>query len=88
MINFIKKLIPVEIKIKSLYWKEKEKEMESDLQKIFNKLDIDDYSNIPSMIYDFRKKWGSIFLPSWLSIKSTEITRAEAMYDFLTTKFE
>ena len=40
MINFIKKLIPVEIKIKSLYWKQKEKEMESELIKIFHKLEI------------------------------------------------
>ena len=36
MINFIKKLIPVEIKIKSLYWKQKESEMESDLIKIYH----------------------------------------------------
>ena len=88
MINFIKKLIPVEIKIKSLYWKQKESEMESDLIKIYHKLDIDEYDGVQQMIDEFHQKWDGMKMPLWLSLKSAEISRAQSTYHFLTAKFD
>lgn len=88
MINFIKKLIPVEIKIKSLYWKQKESEMESDLIKIYHKLDIDEYDGVQEMIDEFHHKWDGMKMPLWLGLKSAEISRAQAMYVFLTAEME
>lgn len=88
MINFIKKLIPVEIKIKSLYWKQKESEMESDLIKIYHKLDIDEYDGVQQMIDEFHQKWDGMKMPLWLGLKSAEISRAQSMYVFLTAEME
>jgi len=103
MITLIKKLIPVEIKIKSLYWKQKEDEMDSDLkkifrqldideyddvQKIFRQLDIDEYDDVQNMIDEFHQKWDVIKKPIWLSLKSAEISRAQTMYYFLKSEHE
>lgn len=88
MITLIKKLIPVEIKIKSLYWKQKEDEMDSDLQKIFHKLDIDEYDDVQNMIDEFHQKWDAIKKPMWLSLKSAEISRAQSMYHLLKSEHE
>lgn len=83
MSSFITRFIPVEIKIKTLYWKKLEQEMEGELKTIFEKIDNDDFEGIPILIDNFRNKWGRINMPIWLAIKSTEVSRAEAMYNFL-----
>ena len=84
MLKFLKKLVPVEIKIKSLYWREKEVEMENDLKNIFNLLDNDNYDNVENLIDQFREKWESTEIyPLWLYQIFAQINKAESMYNFL-----
>lgn len=83
--KFLKKLIPIEIKIKSLYWKEKEDQIENDLKNIFNLLDNDDYDDVEKLISQFRLKWenNAETYPLWLYEKIAQISKAQAMFDFL-----
>ena len=87
MLSLIARCIPVEVKVKTLYWKRKEREMEKELKTIFEKIDNDDYKDIPKLIDRFRRKWETAKLPMWLAIKSAEVSRAEAMHSVLTGGF-
>ena len=62
MIKFIAHLIPVEIKIKTLYWKKIEDEIQNELNIIFDKINNDELDNIQILISNFRNKWGKIKL--------------------------
>ena len=83
MIKFIAHLIPVEIKIKTLYWKKIEDEIQNELNIIFDKINNDELDNIQILISNFRNKWGKIKLPLWLELKTMEINRAQFMLNFL-----
>jgi hypothetical protein len=83
MIKFITYLIPVEIKIKTLYWKKIENEIQNELDIIFNKIDNNELDNIQILISNFRNKWGKIKLPLWLELKTMEINRAQFMLNFI-----
>ena len=48
--------------------------MDSDLIKIFHKLDIDEYDGIQEMIDEFHHKWDGMKMPLWLGLKSAEIS--------------
>ena len=52
----ITKLIPFEIRIKTLYWVRKEKEIDSDLSSLFNKIDNDEYDVAMILLNQLRDK--------------------------------
>ena len=81
--NWIKKLIPAYIEIRSLYWIEIEREIDNDLVAIFNKIDEDNYKNAKSLIEDFRRKWDGKKYPEWIEETYAQICRAQSMVDFL-----
>lgn len=83
----LSKLIPIHIQIKTLYWDRMEKQMTKDLSVIFNKLDVDDYEDVSSLISKFHEKWDGRKYPKWMYHKLSEIYRAEAMYNILTSPF-
>jgi hypothetical protein len=81
--NWIKKLIPAKIEIRSLYWVNIQKEMESDLESIFNKIDEDNYKDAKSLIEGFRHKWDGKKYPEWVWDTYAEWSKAQSMVDFL-----
>ncbi len=88
----ITKLIPVNIRIKSLYWVRKEREIDTDLSNLFSKIDNDDYKQGRILLKQFRDKWTeelSNGSPEWFDFQyMPEFVRAEAMLDFLETPLE
>lgn len=81
--NWIKKLIPSYIEIRSLYWIEIEKEMDNDLVDIFNKIDEDNYKDAKILIESFRCKWDGKKYPEWILDIYAKISKAQSMVDFL-----
>lgn len=88
MLKFLSKFVPVSIQIKTLYWRRKEQEMDWDLEVIGNYIDEECYDIAETLIYGFRKKWESQVLPNWLSEKTAEVSRLEAMNSMLKEPFE
>lgn len=87
LINFLKRLLPAYIEVRSLYWVEQGEEMNSELGAIFDMIDTDQYTEAASKLEQFHKKWDGRKLPLWLSLKSAEACRGEAMLNFLMTPF-
>ena len=87
MINFLKRLLPAYIEVRSLYWVEQGQEMDKDLEMIFHLIDAGQYTTAAFELEKFREKWDGRKLPLWLSLKSAEACRAEAMLNFLMTPF-
>jgi len=82
-----KELIPWDIKIKSLYWVQKEKEINKDLEDIFYLIDQDAYADARLLKDYFFDKWTLIShnAPEWFQLDYIpEFSRAEAMLNFLT----
>lgn len=88
----ISKIIPFSIRVKTLYWVKKEKEIDNDLLKLFNKIDDgDDYVEARLLLESLRKKW--ILLsqnsPDWFQLEYiSQFSRAESMLNFLQTPLE
>jgi len=53
----ITKLIPYNIRIKSLYWVKKEREINSDLSNLFSKIDNDEFEEATILLNDLKNKW-------------------------------
>ena len=98
MINF-SKIIPINVRIKTLYWvrKErlywvrKEREINVDLERLFDKIDTDKYSEALTILNQLREKWTpfSFNYPKWFQIEYIgQFSKAEAMINFLTSPFE
>lgn len=85
MKNWIKKLIPAYIEIRSLYWVEYGKQIDSDLKDIFNLIDEDKYKEAHELIDIFDKKYNQGFNPEWIDILIADIYRAKSMLVFLET---
>jgi hypothetical protein len=83
MLKFISKFIPVSIQIKTLYWRRKEQEMDWDLSIVGQYIDEGCYDTASTLIDRFRNKWESQKLPLWLSMKTAEISRLEAINSVL-----
>ena len=84
----ITKLIPYNIRIKSLYWVRKEKEINSDLSNLFSKIDNDEYEQGRSLLNELRGKWVefSHTSPEWFQLEYIpQFSKAEAMLNFLET---
>lgn len=88
--NFTK-LIPFNIRIKSLYWVRKEREINSDLSNLFSKIDNDEYKEGRILLDQLRNKWTEISYsaPKWFNLKYLpEFVRAESMFNFLEAPLE
>jgi hypothetical protein len=81
--NWIKKLMPAKIEIRSLYWVSIQKEMDADLVVIFGKIDEDKYGYAKILIEGFRYKWDGKKYPKWILDTYSKISRAQSMVDFL-----
>ena len=87
----ITKFIPFNIRIKSLYWVKKEREINSDLSNLFSKIDNDEYKEGRILLNELKNKWTelSFNLPEWFQLDYiSQFSRAEAMLDFLETPLE
>lgn len=84
--KLITKLIPANIRIKSLYWVKKEKEIDSDLLLLFSLIDNDKYLEAEETLNDLKNKWVEQFhhAPEWFIFEyKPQFVRAEAMISFL-----
>lgn len=81
--NWLKKLIPVYIEIRSLYWVKCEKQMDKDLEDIFHQIDIGDYKKAQELIDSFESTFTQNGVPMWVALKYSEIYRASSMVNFL-----
>jgi hypothetical protein len=82
----ISKFIPAAIKIKSLYWVRKEKEISDELSKLFGMIDDENYAEATVFLSQLREKWEGRYLPDWFGLEyPTQFTRAEVMISFLTS---
>ena len=87
IITYLTKLIPFSIKIKSLYWVNKEKEINFDLSILFNLIDTDKYDEAEIKLETLKTKWYSIESPHWFQLEwLSKFAKAEAMLNFLTSK--
>jgi hypothetical protein len=86
--NWIKKLIPAYIEIRSLYWVEYAKKVETDLREIFNLIDEDKYKEAEYLIKIFDKKYNQSLVPKWVGFRIAEIHRANSMLIWLQTPLE
>jgi hypothetical protein len=81
--NWLKKLIPVYIEIRSLYWVKYEKQMDKALEDIFHQIDIEDYKKAQELIDVFKSTFTQNGVPVWVTLKYSEIYRASSMVSFL-----
>jgi hypothetical protein len=86
--NWIKKLIPGYIEIRSLYWVEYAKQMDYELSVIFHLIDCDKYTDAMKVIDVFHAKHNQSLVPKWVALKMSEIYRAQSMLTFLSAEEE
>ena len=77
--NWIKKLIPAHIEVRSLYWVQYEKEMSQDLVEIFHSIDTDDYTKAKELITKFESNYTQNGLPNFVAVKYAQIYKAQSM---------
>lgn len=80
----ITKLIPFNIRIKSLYWVIKENEIEADLTILFNKIDMDEYDAARVLLNELECKWIMLShtAPNWFDDHIAKFAKANAMLNF------
>jgi hypothetical protein len=83
MINWLKKMLPAYIEIRSLYWVQVGSKMESSLKCIFDSIDKDDYQQAKVLIKEFESVFTQNEAPNWIAGKYSEIQRAKSMITFL-----
>lgn len=81
--NWIKRLIPGYIEIRSLYWVEHGKKMDASLEEIFKKIDEDEYDEADRLIAEFQSRFSQGGVPHWIGVKYSQIHRAISMLNFL-----
>jgi hypothetical protein len=80
----ITKLIPFGIKVKSLYWVRKSREINDELEDLFGFIDDDMYNEAEIMLKSMQEKWEGIETPEWFFYEYlSQLTRAEAMINFI-----
>ena len=86
----ITKLIPFNIRIKSLYWVKKEREIDSDLLNLFQKIDNEEYKQGRILLNKLRDKWTepSHTAPKWFQEYISQFTKAESMLNWFETPLE
>jgi hypothetical protein len=88
MMNWIKRLIPAWIEIRSLYWVEYGKEMDVALHEIFLAIDDDRYDEAQELIDQFEERFNQSEGPLWIGLKYSEIYRASSMLICLRAPLE
>jgi hypothetical protein len=83
VMNWLKKLIPVYIEVRSLYWVKYEKQMDEALKDIFHQIDIGDYKKSQELIDVFESTFTQNGVPGWVALKYSEVYRATSMLNFL-----
>jgi hypothetical protein len=86
--NWIKRLIPAYIEIRSLYWVEYGKEMDVALHEIFLAIDDDRYDEAQELIDQFEARFNQGEGPFWIGLKYSEIYRASSTLICLRTPLE
>jgi hypothetical protein len=86
--NWIKRLIPAYIEIRSLYWVEYGKEMDAALHEIFLAIDEDLYDEAQELIDQFETRFNQSEGPLWIGLKYSEIYRASSTLICLRTPLE
>jgi hypothetical protein len=86
--NWIKRLIPASIEIRSLYWVEYGKEMDKALHEIFGAIDDDQYDEAQELIDAFESRYNQSDGPLWIGLKYSRIYRASSMLVCLRTPLE
>lgn len=87
----ITKLIPFEIRIKTLYWVRKEKEIDSDLSILFDLINDDEWGNAKYFLNNLRDKWieFSHTAPKWFVEEYiSQFSKAESMLNFMESPLE
>lgn len=79
-----KKLIPAYIQIRSLYWVEYKRKMNTDLEVIFAHIDNDMYGEASRCIKIFELNYEGVKMPMWVYETFSEIYKAKSMLSFLT----
>ena len=88
ILALIQKCIPVYIEVRSLYWVNYEKAMDSALGQIFLAIDEDRYDLAQELINEFESRFNQSDGPFWCGIKYAEIYRASSMLVCLRTPLE
>ena len=81
--NWLKKIIPAYIEIRSLYWVKYEKQMDKALDDIFYQIDTDDYKKAQELIDVFKSTFTQNGVPEWVAIKYAEVYKASSMVNSL-----
>jgi hypothetical protein len=81
--NWIKKLIPAYVEIRSLYWVEHGKAMDAALWDIFHLIDTDRLDEALELIKKFESTFTQNGVPHWIGVKYAEIYKAISMAHFL-----
>jgi hypothetical protein len=86
----ITKLIPFYFQVKSLYWVRKEKEMQSDLSRLFTALDFEEPPKAREIFEQLKTKWNwdqtLPNCPKWFSLAySSEFLKAETLLEMYET---
>jgi hypothetical protein len=81
--NFIKKLIPAYIEIRSLYWVEYGKRMDEKLERIFKEIDNENLTLVKELISNFEFQFTQSGVPNWIAVKYAQIYRAQSMVNSL-----
>ncbi len=84
----ISKLIPYNIRIKSLYWVRREKEIDKDLTVLFGMIDDDKYSEARVELERLQKKWLDYAqkCPEWFYDHLSQFAKAQSMLDFFNAQ--
>lgn len=83
------KFIPRKVRIKTLYWVQKEIEIDKDLEKLFELIDNDQFSGAFKLLEELKLKWLGIKPnpPDWFYKDYTgQLIKAETMLYFLTSE--
>jgi hypothetical protein len=81
--NWIKKLIPAYLEIRSLYWVEYGQRMDQELEEIFKNIDEDNFVPAQDLILSFESTYIQNGVPNWIAVKFAQIHRAQSMLHFL-----
>lgn len=82
--EFIKKTIPGQIRIRSLFWIQYTEKMEDQLGQIFDAIDLNKYSEAKILIDNFEKIHNQSEVPFWVAEKMAKIYKAKSMLVFFT----
>jgi hypothetical protein len=84
--NWIKKIIPAYIEVRSLYWVQYNQEMERKLEFIFDSIDNEWYDLAKIAIDVFEEDYNQGTVPKWVAENMAAIYKAKSMLAFMTSE--